>query len=103
MIVDSKEKILNIGSGHSSTINDIINCIEYTLNMNLNIEYKEARTADVPINVLDIEKAKEQLDWSPAVDLETGIRLTYNNIINNEKHKNMENKGEYNDKDVYKK
>jgi UDP-glucose 4-epimerase len=38
--------------------------------------YREARAADVPTNVLDISLIKQEMNWSPEVDWQAGLRDT---------------------------
>lgn len=80
MIKDQKDKIINIGSEKSTTINDIIKIISETLEIEPNIIYKESRNVDVPINTLDITRAREELSWYPKTDMKDGILKTYNSV-----------------------
>lgn len=75
-----KNEVLNIGSGEGTTINDVIKIMEESLGMQLNKVYKESRNVDVPINILDINKAKQKLNWLPQVNIKEGIIKTYDAI-----------------------
>ena len=75
--------IYNLGCGQGITLNDIIACIENILNKKLKIQYKESRPFDVPVNILDTEKFKNQYDWYPKIDLATGIEKTINAAMQN--------------------
>ena len=66
-------KVFNIGSGHGNSLNDIIGAIENILQVPLQVKYLPGRPFDVPINVLDITRAKLHLNWEPKVRLEEGI------------------------------
>ncbi len=76
MSLQTDEKILNIGSGKGSSLIDAIKCIEDSLGLKLNVRYTSARKFDVPINILDISRARNLLRWNPEIDLTTGIRRT---------------------------
>jgi UDP-glucose 4-epimerase len=40
------------------------------------VEYVPGRALDVPANVLDVARAREELGWSPTTDLAEGIERT---------------------------
>ncbi|WP_455631185.1 NAD-dependent epimerase/dehydratase family protein [Megamonas sp.] len=69
-----KEKIFNIGSGKGDSINDIINIIENIVNHKLDIQRLESRKQDVPVNILDIDLIKKELNWQPRIGLDIGIK-----------------------------
>jgi len=71
-----QQKIFNIGSGKGQSILDIIRSIESVVGDAFDIRYKGARAVDVPINILDITKAKEELAWRPSVGLMEGLSQT---------------------------
>lgn len=67
----------NIGNGAGYSLNQIIEILRYTLSdKEINVNYMPGRTLDVPVNVLDISRAKNELMWFPKVDLMSGISLT---------------------------
>jgi len=69
-----KADVINIGSGTGKNLLDIISYLEKYLDKNIDVEYFDPRIVDVPINILDISKAKEKLGWSPQISLENGIK-----------------------------
>lgn len=66
-------KIFNIGSGHGHSLNDLVSTIENTIHIPLKVKYLPGRRFDVPVNILDITRAKSHLGWVPKVRLEEGI------------------------------
>lgn len=68
-----REHIFNIGHGKSITLLELVEAIEVVVNKKLGIEFTSARTLDVPINVLDITRAKHELAWSPDIGLHDGL------------------------------
>ncbi len=68
--------IFNIGSGYSHSLNDLLELIEKELGRSVARIYKMSRPVDVPINVLDISKARQILNWSPTTSLQTGLSKT---------------------------
>ncbi len=65
--------VFNIGSGRGASLIELIELIERELGRSLRVEHKPARAFDVPVNVLDIVKAHDELDWTPRVPLQLGI------------------------------
>lgn len=74
---------INVGSGKSTSINDILGVIERVLGTAVCRCYSEARLCDVQENVLDIDRAVKKLDWRPRIDLDEGISLTLQWIKSN--------------------
>jgi len=72
-----EHKIFNIGAGEGHSINDIINSLEQVFRQPLNLKYLPPRKFDVPLNILDISRAKKHLEWRPVVGLQDGIFRTY--------------------------
>lgn len=70
---EGEPRIFNIGSGVGYSINQIVETIEKVVDVPVHIERTPSRAVDVPSNVLDIERARKYLKWSPKVDLEEGI------------------------------
>lgn len=70
-------KIFNIGSGQGHTLNEVIHIIQNVTGRLLPVKYTSGRSFDVPINVLDISRAKVDLNWAPTVSLSEGIARMY--------------------------
>jgi UDP-glucose 4-epimerase len=68
--------VLNIGSGESRSVTEVVNTIERVTGHVFQKEYVPARMTDVDNSCLDISRAKEVLDWSPKVEFEAGILKT---------------------------
>ena len=67
-------RVVNIGSGKATTINEVLTVVMRSLPVKLDIVYKPARNVDVKYNVLNIGLASEVLSWRPEVTLELGIK-----------------------------
>lgn len=76
-------RIFNIGNNRGYSLNDLLSIIESILGRPVIKKYTEARKLDVPVNVLDISKAREFLNWQPRVDLQKGMEMTYLWLKNN--------------------
>ena len=78
-----ENKVFNVGSGHGTSINELIKLIEKTLDKKVRIKYIDSRNVDVPINFLDISLYEEQFGKLISNDFECGIRKTANFLKNN--------------------
>lgn len=63
----------NVGSGRGYSIREIIDLIEDLVGYRLDVSFDDARSFDVPVNILDIDKAKRELGWRPKVGLRDGV------------------------------
>ncbi len=70
----SSERVFNIGSGVGHSLNEVIGSIERATGRRALLKYKSSRSFDVPRSVLDIERARRILDWSPRVLFDEGVR-----------------------------
>lgn len=76
MTYSGPRRVLNIGSGAGSSINDVLAEIERLLGRPVVRRYLEGREFDVPVNVLDTTLAESELDWRPLIGLREGLALT---------------------------
>ncbi len=74
----SEHRLFNIGSGQGLSLGEIVAELEQTLGQPLKVEYSAARAVDVPINVLDISRAEQELNWTNKVGFAEGLRQTVN-------------------------
>lgn len=74
---EGEPKIFNIGSGQGHSINDIVSILEEITHQPLQPRYLPGRAFDVPVNVLDISRAKFYLHWQPVISLKEGISRAY--------------------------
>ena len=68
------ERIFNIGSGRGRSVNEVLSAIEHCLDTEVRRHYLPGRPFDVPTNVLDISRARRELNWTPRVDFVIGVR-----------------------------
>ncbi len=73
---EGEPRIFNIGAGQGHSVNDIINIIEQVIQRPLGINYVSGRAFDIPVNILDISRAKMHLPWQPTVGILEGISRT---------------------------
>lgn len=68
-----EQRVFNIGSGQGLSLNEILDAIEKLLGRPVERSYEYGRKFDVPVNVLDISRARELLGWRPSVDFYEGL------------------------------
>lgn len=68
---------MNVSTGQETSINDLIRSFEKAVGYTVPVQYTEARTGDILRSVLSNEALKADLDFVPEMDLEEGIRRTY--------------------------
>ena len=76
-LIESREKVLNIGSGEGLSLNALIRCISEVVGEHPAVEYLPARPLDVPASVLNVGRAKSALGWEPETGLAEGIERTW--------------------------
>lgn len=67
------DQIFNIGSGIGLSLNQILAALQPLFPEPLSVRYLESRNFDVPANVLDISRARQQLGWQPRTTLPEGL------------------------------
>lgn len=69
--------ILNIAGGNAYSLLDIAAVMEKVTGIKPQLRFLPGRKLDVPVNYLDIGKARRVLNWQPTVSLEDGIQKTW--------------------------
>ena len=82
---EGENKVFNIGAGRGYSLNEIIEIVEQVLGRSLKVTHLPGRVFDIPINILDISRAKTYLDWRPRVGILEGISRAYEWMVNQEK------------------
>ncbi len=67
------DRLFNIGSGRGVTLNQLVEMLQQRLVGPVDVNHRPRRGFDVPENVLDIRRARQELSWSPEVPLEAGL------------------------------
>jgi UDP-glucose 4-epimerase len=70
---DGAEHVFNIGAGKGLSLNGVLDSIDRLIGHPTARNYVEGRGYDVPSNILSVEKAKQELQWEPAIDFEVGL------------------------------
>jgi UDP-glucose 4-epimerase len=66
--------VFNVGSGKSTSINELAKTVSEIFDRDLDIHYKEPRTGDIKHSYADISKAKKFLGYEPKFSLSDGLR-----------------------------
>ena len=77
MDFDAKSHLYNIAGGRAYSLKEIVSVIRRVTGRNFHVEFTPGRRLDVPVNCLDITRAKDELNWQPGVSLEEGIARTW--------------------------
>ncbi|MGA2550124.1 MAG: NAD-dependent epimerase/dehydratase family protein [Burkholderiaceae bacterium] len=76
MDYEGEHRIFNIGSGRPLSLIEVIDAIEKVTNRRVERRFHEARSFDVPVSVLSIERARQYLGWSPKTEFFEGLSRT---------------------------
>jgi UDP-glucose 4-epimerase len=69
-------RVFNIGSGIGHNLLDIIQLVECATGRIIDINRLPARPIDVPVNVLDITRAHNELGWTPKIPMTEAMSRT---------------------------
>lgn len=67
----------NVGSGRGHTLNEVLALAKRVTGMEINTLHKPARGGDVRGVVLDVSRIYTALGWQPRINLEEGLRRTW--------------------------
>ena len=73
---EGPERVFNIGAGRGYSVNELLARIEALIGRRVERTYLPGRRFDTPVNVLDIERARERLRWTPETTLQAGLART---------------------------
>lgn len=68
---------MNVSTGQETSLNDLIRSFEKAVGYTVPVQYTAPRTGDILRSVLSNEALKRDLGFVPEMDLEEGIRRTY--------------------------
>ena len=74
------EGIFNVGTGKGTSLNQLVDMIQRTHNVDVKVTYTPSRTFDVPYNVLDISKIGGTTGWKPQHFLQERIAAMGRNM-----------------------
>lgn len=74
---ETNRKVFNIGSGIGVSLNELLHRMAEVVGEQPEVEYVSGRPLDVPENVLDVSRARDELGWRPRMDLAEGMARTW--------------------------
>lgn len=83
LIENGQTGAFNVGSGIGTTLNQLLEVIDTLDSRPLNINIQNSLSSDVNSFVLDITKSVRHTNYTPIVDIKSGIFLTWEWIIKN--------------------
>jgi len=73
-----KVSIFNLSSSIGTSTNELVEIVADISGKKVHFTHKPARGFDIDINYLDNQLAQKELNWRPEVNIQDGIRSTYN-------------------------
>jgi UDP-glucose 4-epimerase len=73
---DANRAVVNIGSGHEASINDLATLVGRVTGKRVNVLYNHTQSGGVSRLVADVSLACQLLGWTPRTGLEEGLHLT---------------------------
>ena len=74
-------RVFNIGTGEGHSLLDLIQIIERLNGAPVTVGFRKSRPVDVPVNVLDISRARAELGWRPTTQIRAGIRQMFEQSV----------------------
>ncbi len=68
-------QIINVGSGHEVSLNQLVEEIATIVDKKANVLYNRTASGGIARLVADVSKAKQLLNYTPSIQLATGLRL----------------------------
>jgi UDP-glucose 4-epimerase len=78
LLNDGKSHALNLGTGHGTTVKELLETVRRVVGRDFEIKYGPRREGDSPALVADNVLANRTLGWSPRHDLQTIIETAWN-------------------------
>jgi UDP-glucose 4-epimerase len=72
-----RERVFNLSSGAAHSLNDIISIMKNDLKILVAVRYKPSRGFDVPVNILDNTRLRNETGWAPKTSLREGVQRVY--------------------------
>ncbi len=74
-------KVFNVGSGIGTSLLELHRLLEAQVGRSIPIDFKNSKSADVPINFLDNSRISHLMGWFPEVIIEEGIKKTWDSFV----------------------
>jgi len=74
-------EIYNVGSNVGRSLTEIVSVIERVTGKSIQKQYRQHRSIDVPVNILDNSKIKNKMKWYPDLNFEKQIEDIYRQLV----------------------
>lgn len=81
-LIYGDNETLNIGTSQPTSVNELISIIEKVIDMEVRVNYKNAREGDILHSYFTNEKAKIILKWEPKYSLQQGVMEMFEIVPN---------------------
>ena len=81
------QEFLNLGSGKGYTIKQLVENLSKV--QKFNYEFDTTKNSGFPRRIMNIDNAKKIIGYNPKVDLEEGLKRTWNWYINNKNENDL--------------
>jgi len=81
--VNLKSSVFNIALGERTALNDLLNTLKSKMGATIEPAYAPSRIGDVRDSLANIEKAMEDFEYKPEIDISKGLEITLNWFKNN--------------------
>jgi UDP-glucose 4-epimerase len=78
LLNNGKSHALNLGTGHGTTVKELLETVQHVVGRNFKIKYGPRREGDSPVLVADNALASQTIGWSPRHDLRSIIGTAWN-------------------------
>ena len=75
---EANGKIFNLGCSNPIKVNNLVNKMYYIAEKSKKVRYIERQQGDVEVTHSNIEKAKKILNFHPKIEIDEGLRKTFN-------------------------
>ena len=75
-----REGVFNVGTGQETSVLELYELCRRVAGVELEPETAPARLGEIERSVLDVSKAERELGWAPQVELEDGLRRTWESL-----------------------
>lgn len=75
---DGRSYALNLGTGHGTTVKELLETVRHVAGRDFKIEYGPRRNGDSPELVADNALARQTIGWSPRHELQSIISTAWN-------------------------
>lgn len=77
LLENERTGVYNVGTGRETSVNELYEMLKSITGIKVGVRYAPRREGELSRSALECRKAKLELNWTPSISLEEGLRLTY--------------------------